>query len=149
MQFMTPPNPSDLSVLKNRGAKVIVYHGVGDAVFSFNDTVAWYWNLAIENRRDPRNFARLFAVPGMNHCAGGPATDQFDLLAPLVKWVEQGQAPEAVVASARGAGNAGGVNAEVPSNWSATRTRPLCSYPQVARYKGRGSLESAANFVCQ
>jgi len=149
MQFMTPPNPADLSVLKNRGAKVIVYHGVADAVFSFNDSVAWYWNLAMESRRDPRNFARLFAVPGMNHCAGGPATDQFDLLAPLVKWVEQGQAPEAVVASARGAGNAGGVNTEVPADWSATRTRPLCAYPQVARYKGRGSLESAANFVCQ
>ncbi len=149
MQFMTPPNPADLSVLKNRGAKVMVYHGVADAVFSVNDTVAWYRNLAIENGRDPRNFARLFAVPGMNHCGGGPATDQFDMLAPLVQWVEQGQAPEAVVASARGAGNAGGVNAEVPADWSATRTRPLCAHPQVARYKGRGSLESAASFVCK
>lgn len=148
MQFMTPPHPDDLSVLKRRGAKVIVYHGVADAVFSYDDTVSWYRHVAAANGRDPRNFARLFAVPGMNHCAGGPATDQFDLLAPLVKWVEQGQAPDTVVASARGAGNPGGVNAEVPSSWSATRTRPLCPYPQVAWYKGWGSVESAANFVC-
>lgn len=148
MQFMTPPNPSNLSVLKYRGAKVIVYHGVADAVFSFNDTAAWYRNLAVANRGDPSNFARLFAVPGMNHCGGGPSTDQFDLLAPLVKWVEQGQAPDAVTASARGPGNPGGANAEVPADWSATRTRPLCAYPKVARYKGWGSLESASSFVC-
>jgi feruloyl esterase len=54
-----------------------------------------------------------------------------------------------VIASARGAGNAGGVNTEVPSDWSASRTRPLCAYPKVAKYKGSGSLEDAANFACQ
>jgi hypothetical protein len=149
MQFMTPPNPADLSVLRNRGAKVLVFHGVADAVFSYNDTVAWYWNLAFANGRDPSHFARLFPVPGMNHCAGGPATDQFDLLAPLVRWVEQGQAPDAVVAAARGPGNAGGANPEVPANWAANRTRPLCPYPKVARYKGSGSLEDAASFACR
>jgi hypothetical protein len=149
MEFMTPPEPSDLSVLKRRGAKVVVFHGVADAVFSYDDTVAWYRNVAIANRGDPRSFARLFGVPGMNHCAGGPATDQFDLLAPLVKWVEQGQAPEAVVASVRGPGNAGGANPELPAGWSATRTRPLCAYPGLARYRGIGSLESAASFACR
>ena len=85
----------------------------------------------------------------MNHCSRGPATDQFDLLTPLVDWVEQGRAPQAVVASARGAGNAGGVNADVPAGWSATRTRPLCPYPQVARYNGSGSLDDAASFSCR
>jgi len=85
----------------------------------------------------------------MNHCSGGPATDQFDMITPLVAWVEQGQAPDQVVATARGAGNAGGVNADLPSTWSATRTRPLCVYPKVARYKGTGDIESAANFSCQ
>jgi feruloyl esterase len=85
----------------------------------------------------------------MNHCSGGPATDQFDMLTPLVAWVEQGTAPDAVTAAARGTGNAGGVNADVPSSWAANRTRPLCVYPQVARYKGSGSLEDAANFACQ
>jgi hypothetical protein len=62
------------------------------------------------------------------------------MLTPLVNWVEKGQAPDSVVASARGAGNAGGVNADLPASWSATRTRPLCAYPKVARYKGSGSI---------
>lgn len=149
MDFMTPPNPADLSRVKNRGAKVVVYHGVSDAVFSYDDSVAWYQNLANANGGDASNFARLFGVPGMNHCGGGPATDQFDMLGALVAWVEGGTAPTAVVASARGAGNAGGVNAELPAAWSATRTRPLCPYPKVARYNGTGDLESAASFSCQ
>jgi feruloyl esterase len=71
------------------------------------------------------------------------------MLTPLVKWVEKGEAPDSVVASARGAGNAGGVNADLPAGWAANRTRPLCPYPKVARYSGSGSLESAASFTCQ
>ena len=85
----------------------------------------------------------------MNHCSGGPAADQFDMLTPLVNWVEKGQAPASVEASARGPGNAGGVNTDVPAAWAANRTRPLCSYPKVARYSGSGSLETAASFTCQ
>jgi feruloyl esterase len=84
----------------------------------------------------------------MGHCSGGPATDQFDALTPLVKWVEQGIEPKVLVAQARGAGNPGGVNAEVPAAWSPTRTRPLCPYPQMARYTGRGDVESAASWRC-
>lgn len=149
MDFMTPPDPSNLSTLKRRGAKVMIWHGVSDAVFSYDDSVTWYRNLAAANGGDATNFARLYGVPGMNHCGNGPSTDQFDMLGALVKWVEQGQAPDSVIASARGQGNAGGVNPEVPSTWSATRTRPLCPYPKVARYTGTGSLESAASFACQ
>ena len=149
MDFMTPPTPSNLAVLKGRGAKVMLYHGVSDAVFSYDDSVAWINNLAKANGGDASNFARLFGVPGMNHCSGGPATDQFDMLTPLVQWVEQGKAPDSVIATARGTGNAGGVNAEVPASWSATRTRPLCPYPKVASYTGSGSLETAASFSCQ
>jgi len=88
-------------------------------------------------------------VPGMNHCRAGPATDQFDLLSPLVTWVEQGKAPEAVIATARGPGNPAGANADVPANWSSQRTRPLCPYPAVARYDGTGDIESAASFTCR
>lgn len=149
MGFMAPPNPAELSTLKKRGAKVMVYHGVSDPVFSYDDSVTWYKNLAAANEGDASNFARLYGVPGMNHCSGGPATDQFDMLSALVKWVEQGQAPDSVLATARGAGNAGGVNAELPASWSATRTRPLCPYPKVAKYKGSGSIEDAASFSCQ
>lgn len=143
MSFMTPPNPSDLSTLKKRGAKMMVYHGVSDPTFSFNDTVAWYENLERANAGKATEFARLYAIPGMNHCSGGPATDQFDMLDPLVAWVEQGVAPDSVTASARAA------NTELPAGWSATRTRPLCPWPKVARYKGSGSLESADSFSCQ
>jgi poly(3-hydroxybutyrate) depolymerase len=148
MSFMTPPNPTNLGTLKNRGAKLIAYHGTSDPVFSFNDTRNWYEGLAATNQGDARNFARLFAVPGMNHCAGGPATDKFDMLDPLVAWVESGTAPDAVVASARGAG-AAVVNTGLPANWSATRTRPLCAWPFVSKYKGNGDLESASSFSCQ
>ena len=72
-------------------------------------------------------------VPGMDHCALGAGPNVFDTLTPLERWVEQGQAPERIIAT-------GGV---VP-----TRTRPLCPYPKVARYNGRGSIDDAANFTC-
>lgn len=149
MGFMTPPNPTNLSTLKNRGAKMMVYHGVSDPIFSVDDTQAWYDGLRTANGGDASNFARFYRVPGMGHCGGGPATDQFDMLSALVAWVEQGTAPDSVLASARGAGNAGGENLEVPAGWAADRTRPLCPYPKVARYEGSGSLEAADNFSCQ
>jgi feruloyl esterase len=85
----------------------------------------------------------------MNHCGSGPSTDQFDMLTPLVNWVEQGIAPNSVIANVRGAGNLGGTNADVPATWSPSRSRPLCSYPAVARYNGTGNLELASSFVCQ
>ncbi|SFA99080.1 feruloyl esterase [Collimonas sp. OK607] len=149
MSFMTPPNPDNLGILKNRGAKMMVYHGTSDPIFSSDDTTAWYEALRAANGGDAANFARYFRVPGMNHCVGGPATDQFDMLTPLVNWVEKGQAPDSVLANARGAGNSGGVNADLPSIWSATRSRPLCAYPKVATYKGSGSIEDATSFSCQ
>lgn len=149
MSIMTPPSPVQLGTLKNRGAKMIVYHGTSDAIFSSDDTTGWYDGLQQANDGNASKFARLFRVPGMNHCSAGPSTDQFDMLTPLVNWVEKGEAPDSVQASARGAGNSGGVNADLPPAWSATRTRPLCPYPKVARYKGGGSVEDAVNFSCQ
>ncbi len=152
LSLMTPPGheqPANLAPLRARGAKMLLYHGVSDAVFSAEDTRRWIEALGQALGGPPDDFARYFPVPGMNHCSGGPATDQFDLLGPLVQWVEQGVPPQAVKATARGAGNAGGVNAELPADWSATRTRPLCAYPAVARYKGQGSPEDADSFICQ
>jgi hypothetical protein len=149
MSFMTPPNPTDMSKVKDRGGKMIVYHGVSDPIFSVNDTTNWYDGVATTNKGDPSNFVRVFRVPGMGHCSGGPALDQFDMVSAIVAWVEQGKAPESITATARGPGNAGGVNAEVPATWSASRSRPLCPYPKVARYKGTGDVENAANFSCQ
>jgi feruloyl esterase len=121
---------------------------VSDGVFSESDTRAWV-NRVRKVVSNSDNFVRHFPVPGMNHCSGGPATDQFDALTPLVQWVEQGKQPESIVASARGEGITGGVNTELPKDWTAKRTRPLCAYPAVARYKGTGNMEEAANFSCQ
>jgi feruloyl esterase len=149
MSFMTPPNPSDLGVLKRRGAKMMIYHGTADPIFSSDDTTTFYENLRAANSGDASNFARFYRVPGMNHCSGGPATDQFDMLTPLVAWVERGEAPDLVAANVRGAGNPAGVNADLPASWSALRSRPLCAYPKVARYRGAGSMELAENFICQ
>ena len=147
MAFMSPPDASKLTALRERGGKLIVYHGTSDPVFSSDDTAAWYERLQASHGGDASAFARYFPVPGMNHCAGGPATDQFDMLSALVGWVEQGEAPESIVASARGPGTAS-ANPEVPASWSARRTRPLCPYPQVAVYTG-GDAESAASFACR
>ena len=152
LALMTPPGheqPANLQPLRDRGAKMVLYHGVSDAIFSAEDTRQWYGRLDQAQAGRAADFARYFPVPGMNHCSGGPATDQFDLLSALVKWVEQGQAPQAVVANARGSSNAGGANAELPANWSSQRTRPLCAYPTVAHYKGSGDTESAASFICR
>ncbi|WP_373404761.1 tannase/feruloyl esterase family alpha/beta hydrolase [Acidovorax radicis] len=146
--YMTPPKAADLDTLRNRGAKMMVYHGVADGVFSPMDTAHWMDRLQANYGGKADDFARLYLVPGMNHCSGGPATDQFDMLAPLVAWVEQGKAPDSVTANARGAG-AKVVNAELPASWSANRTRPLCAYPKVARYNGTGDVESAGSFSCK
>lgn len=152
VSLMGPPGhekPDNLLPLRARGAKMVLYHGVSDAIFSAEDTRQWVERVNRSQDGKANDFARYFPVPGMNHCSGGPATDQFDLLGPLVKWVEQGVAPQAVTASARGAGNAGGVNAELPADWSANRTRPLCAYPSVAHYNGSGPVESASSFTCR
>ena len=156
---ITPPghdNPANLAPLRARGAKMLLYHGVSDAIFSADDTVTYMRRLdralaasaSAKAGATAGDFARYFPVPGMAHCSGGPATDQFDALTPLVRWVEQGQAPSGLPASARGAGNSGGVNAELPADWAPTRSRVLCPWPSVSRYRGSGSLETADSFSC-
>ncbi len=149
---ITPPgkfDPANLDTLKNRGAKILLYHGVSDAIFSSEDTAAWWNRVNAAQNGKADQFARYFPIPGMAHCSAGPATDQFDALTPLVNWVERGQAPGSITATTRGAGNAGGANAELPKDWVANRTRPLCAYPQVARYNGSDSLDDAASFSCK
>jgi pimeloyl-ACP methyl ester carboxylesterase len=149
---MTPPgkfDPSNLQTLRARGAKILAYHGVSDAIFSAEDTRQWWERVNDAQNGKGAEFVRYFPIPGMNHCSAGPAADQFDALTPLVQWVERGIAPQAITVTARGAGNAGGANAELPKDWSATRTRPLCAYPSKAIYSGSGSVENAASFSCQ
>jgi feruloyl esterase len=83
-----------------------------------------------------RDFARLFLVPGMQHCGGGPGPDIFDAVSTMERWVEAGEAPERIVASHKTQGQV-------------DRTRPLCPYPQMAVYAGTGSTADAASFVCR
>jgi feruloyl esterase len=145
MDFMAPTdwrNPR-LAELKTAGSKVIVYHGASDGAFSLQATIDWYDELRANNGGDVSDFARFYPVPGMAHCGGGPATDRFDAFGALVDWVEQDTAPGALTASVRAE------NAELPASWSKTRSRPLCDWPNVARYRGAGDLESAASFVCE
>jgi hypothetical protein len=150
LTLMMPVEPTRLDTLKNRGAKVMVYHGVSDPIFSVNDTTTWYEGLRSNNGGDASNFARFYRVPGMSHCGLGPATDEFEMLSALVNWVEKGEAPTSISAQVRGAGNALGANPDVPATWSASRSRPLCPYPQVARLKtGATDLESESSFRCE
>jgi feruloyl esterase len=144
--FMTPPNPT-MRAFVARGGKLIAFHGTADPVFSALDSIHWLDAFRAAHGSAADSHARLYLVPGMNHSRGGPATDQIDMVDALVRWVEQGQAPQAVVARARGAGSAV-PNPEVPASWSPTRTRLLCPYPQVPRYAGQGDTESAASFAC-
>jgi feruloyl esterase len=145
MDFMAPTDwrQPKLAELKAEGGKIIVYHGASDGAFSLQATIDWYEKVRAGNGGDASGFARLYPVPGMTHCGGGPSTDRFDLFTALVDWVENGKAPTAVVATARME------NRELPQGWSATRSRPLCDWPRVARYRGTGDLESAASFVCE
>jgi len=118
-----------------RGGKLLVPHGVSDPVFSVEDTLGW-WD-RVEHRYGARTAAtvRVFPVPGMAHCGGGPATDDYDMLQAMVDWVEQGRAPESVIA-----------RAGAQSPWPG-RTRLLCAWPAVARYRG-GDPEKAESFAC-
>jgi feruloyl esterase len=128
---------ADLHVFRAHNGRLIVFHGTADPIFSINDTIAWWNEVDRGNGGKASGFVRLFPVPGMNHCLGGDATDQFDVLAPLVAWVEHNKAPEQIMAAA-----------DPMSSWP-KRTRPLCPYPQIARYRGTGDVDIAASFECR
>src|SRR5579872_2542358 len=143
-EFMTPPDADDpkLATLRASGHKIILYHGQSDGVFSFNATADWMDKLDANSGGDAGAFARLFAVPGMNHCSKGPATDNFDMLRAIVDWAENGKAPDRIIAGVTPR------NKEIPADWSPQRTRPLCPWPKVARYIG-GDKEKAESFECR
>jgi feruloyl esterase len=121
------------------GAKLLIFHGTADPIFSALESIDYYQRLTRNNGGPDATsrWARLFLVPGMNHCAGGPATDSFDGLSTIVDWVEKGAAPARINASA-----------SPRTTYFPGRTRPLCAYPAYARYSGSGNLEDGANFTC-
>jgi hypothetical protein len=115
---------------------MIVPHGGSDPIFSINDTIGWWRQVDAADHGAAASFVRVYAVPGMNHCAGGPATDEYDALTAVVDWVEKGTVPERIPAKAGPA-----------SPWPG-RTRPLCPYPKFARYRS-GDLNQADSFACE
>jgi hypothetical protein len=116
-----------------QGGKLILYHGLADQALSTGALTAWYDRVTPRTADGPQQWARLFLVPGMTHCGGGQATDEFDMLAAIQAWVENGQAPDHVTARGRAFPGV---------------TRPLCPYPQVARYVD-GDVNEERSFQCR
>jgi feruloyl esterase len=144
-QMTAAGNGDDAEALRaylNRGKKLIIYHGFSDGGLSPLPMIQFYKDLAQET---PKHFeglqesARLFMVPGMHHCSGGPGPNVFDTLTPLQQWVENDVAPNGIIATHFVGNN---------RNNPADRTMPLCMFPQQARYSGRGDKNDAANWSC-
>jgi hypothetical protein len=127
-------NP-DLSKFKKRGGKLLMTYGWADSILQPMMGVNYYEQAVAKNGPDTTEFFRLFMMPGMAHCGGGTGPDRHDPVTAIINWVEKGQAPSSILAS------------KVVNN-QVVRTRPLCAYPQVARYTGQGSIDDAANFRC-
>ena len=136
---------ADLTKFRQRGSKLIMYHGWNDPSISPLNTIEYYKRVVAHLLKNgnwdeaealAQQSLRLFMVPGMLHCSGGPGPSSFDMLTALEDWVERDRAPERVIASR----STSGVQ---------DRTRPLCVYPKVAVYSGSGSTDVAANFSCQ
>jgi feruloyl esterase len=125
----------DLSRFKARGGKIVMYFGWADAALNPLMGVDYYEKVTARMGPSTADFFRLYMVPGMAHCRGGVGTDDFDAFSALVGWVEKGVAPGQILAMQSKGGNV-------------VRSRPLCPYPQVAKYKGTGSPDDAQNFVC-
>jgi feruloyl esterase len=131
---------TNLDTFREHGHKLLIYHGWSDWLVVPGASIQDYEALAARYPVKTLNsFYRLFLVPGMTHCSGGVGPDHFDALSAMVDWVEHGQAPNRLLASQR---------AGTPADGPPLRMRPLCPYPQSARYRGNGSVEDAANFSC-
>jgi feruloyl esterase len=124
-----------LDAFAKHGGKLLLYHGWADQQVAPGATVEFYQSLLNVNRDAGSDWVRLFMAPGMAHCSGGEGPDTFDKIGTLEDWVERGNIPSRIIAAHH-------------SSSQVDRTRPLCAYPQVAKYKGSGSIDEAANFVC-
>ena len=125
----------DLTRFRDRGGKILSYFGWADPALNPMMGIQYYESVSRTMGPSTLNFYRLFMVPGLFHCGGGVGVNSFDLFTPLVEWVEKGTAPAVIPATRL-------------VNGKAVMTRLLCPYPEVARYKGSGSTDDAANFAC-
>ncbi|MBI3680433.1 MAG: tannase/feruloyl esterase family alpha/beta hydrolase [Acidobacteria bacterium] len=134
-QILDATDP-DLSRFRARGGKIVMYFGWADQALNARMGVEYYETVRERMGASTPDFFRLFMVPGMFHCTGGVGVSSFDTLTPLRAWVEKGTAPDEIIGVRKTEGRI-------------ARTRPLCPYPQVAKYKGSGSIDDAANFACR
>ena len=143
----------DLTAFKDRGGKLILYHGWADAAIPAANSINYYQSVTAKmGSSSAAEFLRLYMVPGMQHCGGGPGANAFgqlgvaqgdaqrNLETALERWVEEGTAPATIIATKYKSG--------VDPASGVVRTRPLCPYPEVARWKGSGSTDDAGNFAC-
>jgi feruloyl esterase len=128
-------NDPNLAAFKARGGKLLLYHGWADPGPAPANTIAYYRDVERTLGGSQENWMRVFLMPGVGHCGGGRGPDDADFIGALDRWRESGAAPARI-------------DAARVTNGRVELTRPLCPYPQVARYKGTGSTDEAANFVC-
>ncbi|MGB7438434.1 MAG: tannase/feruloyl esterase family alpha/beta hydrolase [Candidatus Acidiferrum sp.] len=137
--FIDAVNP-DLSAFRAHGGKLLIYHGWNDGgsggAISPLSTINYYASVLAKMGSQQQDWLRLFMVPGMAHCGGGPGPNQVNWMAALERWRESGIAPDRLIASR-------------VSDDHVDMTRPICSYPAVAKYNGVGSTNDAANFACK
>jgi feruloyl esterase len=128
----------DMKPFFSHNGKLLLYHGWSDPNVPTLNTIKYYNSVVdtMGGAAKAANNIRLFLEPGMGHCGGGEGPNVFDKIGALEQWVEQGKAPEKLIASHS-------------TDGKVDRTRPLCPYPQVAKYKGSGSIDEAANFACK
>ncbi|WP_426609168.1 tannase/feruloyl esterase family alpha/beta hydrolase [Bradyrhizobium sp. McL0616] len=153
MDFMAAVS-TDLRPFRSRGSKLIISSSVNDGIFSGAAIARWYRKMNRNMDNHATDFARLFLVPNMAHCGGGAATASFatNELKAITDWVENGVAPERIVAANTNTASpypTGGVfDPRIAQNFPTGGTRPLCVYPKTAAYKGSGLTGDAANFAC-
>ncbi len=165
MEFMTAIDfmrngHADLTPFARHGGKLIIYDSINDGIFSAVDLVDWYNSLSkepVDGERpgtDRQNNVRLYLVPNMAHCGGGPATASFggNLLTAITSWVERGAAPDRIIAANTNTSSPFPSEApfdpRVAQNFPTGGTRPLCPYPRQSRYLGSGPTGDAASFAC-
>lgn len=141
--ILNSDNP-DIGAFLKRGGKLILYHGWNDAAIAPGNTIDFYKAVVKRQPAAAASSVRLFMIPGMSHCLAGPGPNVLDTLSSLDAWRQGGAAPASIVATKYDNDLFGylGFPAKV------VRTRPVCAYPQVARWTGKGSTDEAANFTC-
>jgi feruloyl esterase len=126
----------DLQPFFARGGRLLMYHGWNDPQVPPGNTLRFWEEITKRYGDAVGRSVQLYMIPGMNHCTGGPGTDRFNMMAALEQWAAAGRAPDRIPASHM-------------TDGVVDRTRPLCPYPQVAKYLGLGSTDAAENFSCQ